>query len=68
MNGTVEKTETERILAEIEALSRWRQDMDYFLESGLRDPAVSPQEIANTVAMAMRVLVRLKALHLKLAE
>jgi len=63
MNETVVIEERERVIAEIDALERWYEDLMRYIENGLRDPGVSREEFSNAATMTTRVLMRLKALN-----
>lgn|GEM_PF-2027719 len=68
MNETVIVEERERVVAEIEALERWYEDLMRYVENGLRDPSVSREEFTNAATMITRVLMRLKALNDRAGE
>jgi pantothenate kinase len=63
MNMVDIKEKNDRVNVEIEALERWYDDLKRYLESGMKDTSVSPEEFSNAATMSTRVLMRLKALY-----
>jgi hypothetical protein len=53
----------DRLAAEIETLHRWYDELREFLESGLKDGAVSDEVFSDAATMATRVVIRLKGLY-----
>ncbi len=53
----------DRLAAEIETLHRWYDELREFLESSLKDGAVTDEVFSDAATMATRVVIRLKGLY-----